>query len=78
MKKCVDNKTTTCFLPKANCNPLCQEKTINYPYNCECNSSFPENWMKCTKKLNDTSKTDVFKKATYQYDGEPSVKSIVD
>merc|ERR1712000_111214 len=34
--------------------------------------------MKCTKKLNDSSKSDVFKKATYWYDSEPSVKSIVD
>lgn len=51
MKKCVDDKNTQCFLPKAKCVPLCYETDANYPYNCACKSpSFPENWVKCTQK----------------------------
>jgi len=51
MKKCVDNANTQCFLPKAKCSPLCYETDANYPYNCKCkSSSFPENWVKCTKE----------------------------
>jgi len=46
MKKCVENGSTPCFTPIADCIPPCRESSGGYPGSCKCdNKKFPNTWM---------------------------------
>ena len=47
MKKCVPTSSTPCYLPIANCQPMCYDSMDVSSCSCK-NTDFPTNWAKPT------------------------------